>query len=55
MIEELSFIEMSEIMGGISKEEYCSIVNDLIEGSWKKWSRREKDAAMNAWRAHCMS
>lgn len=55
MIEELSFIEMSEIMGGISNDEYCRIVNKLIGSNWERWSSRERKAAMKAYSTHCMS
>lgn len=39
MIEELNFIEMSEVMGGVSAKKYCKLLlriiinNDLDDGA----------------------
>lgn len=44
---------MSEIKGGISTEEYCAIVNQLIHDNWQEWDNHQKEAAFNAWNEHC--
>ncbi|WP_185711568.1 hypothetical protein [Tannerella forsythia] len=53
MLEELNLQEMSEIKGGVSVEEYCGTLNMLIDSNWSTWNNHQREAATNAWAAHC--
>ena len=33
MLEELNYQEMSEVKGGISAEEYCAMLHDIIQNN----------------------
>lgn len=33
MIEELNFIEMSEVMGGVSAKKYCQLLHSVIKNN----------------------
>ncbi|WP_418893689.1 hypothetical protein [Limibacterium fermenti] len=53
MLEQLDYQEMSEIKGGISAEEYCAILDQLMEDNWGGWSDGKKHSASSAYAKHC--
>lgn len=56
MLEELNYQEMSEIKGGVTREEYCSTLMELILSDYadQNWTREEWISAGNALRTHCV-
>ncbi|MFW6369971.1 MAG: hypothetical protein ACOC10_02060 [Bacteroidota bacterium] len=55
MLKELNTLEMNEIKGGdvVTQEQYCGILDDLMENNWLSWSQEERDNAMAAYFTHC--
>ena len=53
MLQELNLQEMNEVKGGITVEEYCGILDDLMADNWLLWSQQERDSAQNAYFTHC--
>lgn len=47
---------MSEIKGGVTREEYCSTLMELILSDYadQNWTREEWISAGNALRTHCV-
>ncbi|MDY3120800.1 hypothetical protein [Porphyromonas somerae] len=43
--EKLSLTEMSNLFGGISVEEYCDQVSELIDANWGRWTEEERKSA----------
>lgn len=52
-MKQLSFNEMLNIKGGISQEEYCEIVDQLIMNNWDSWTNDQKEAASAAYAKNC--
>ena len=36
-MEKLTFKELHDIMGGISQEEYCAQLTQIISDNWDNW------------------
>lgn len=53
MLEVLNLQEMNEIKGGVSREEYCDTVSNLIRDNWDNWSDSERHSASSAYSKHC--
>ena len=55
MLEELNYQEMSEIKGGITREEYCATLQTIARDRYaiEEWSSEQWDAWDNAWSTHC--
>ena len=43
MLEELNYQEMSEFKGGISAEEYCANLIQIIGDNWDEMSSGERE------------
>ena len=52
-MKQLSLNEMLDLKGGISREEYCELVDQLIDDNWDSWSPEQKKAATVAYSKHC--
>ncbi|MGQ1948825.1 hypothetical protein ACT3CD_17165 [Geofilum sp. OHC36d9] len=53
MSDLLSNEELEQVNGGVSKEDYCATLNDLIENNWGEWSDGERLSAANAYSDNC--
>lgn len=51
--EKISLTEMSNLFGGISVEEYCDQVSELIDANWGRWTEEERKSAASAYAKHC--
>jgi hypothetical protein len=52
-MKELSNLDLQDLLGGVSIEEYCATLDMLIENNWDKWNNSEKDGAMYGWNKYC--
>lgn len=52
---KLSKKQMSEVSGGISRREYCKLLNEMFEYqmSNQTWDDNQWIAATDAWNKHC--
>lgn len=53
MLEELNLQEMSEILGGVSKAEYCATMEMLWEHNADSWSVDTIEGWWHGWNTHC--
>lgn len=44
-MEKIAFSEMERIFGGISQEEYCDILSQLIDANWGTWDEHQRKSA----------
>ena len=44
---------MLDLKGGISREEDCELVDQLIDDNWDSLSSEQKKAATDAYSKHC--
>ncbi len=52
-MEKMNLFEMQTIAGGISREEYCADLSDIIADNWKKFTESEKKAAAKSFTENC--
>ena len=55
MLEELNYQELSEIKGGITPEQYCAILNEIIENNWGEMSPGAREGAIIGYQTHCVN
>jgi bacteriocin-like protein len=55
MLEELNYKEMNQITGGVSVEEYCATLTNMMDGEYAKteWTAEQWTNAWNAYSKHC--
>lgn len=55
MLEELNYKEMNRITGGVSVEEYCATLTNMMDGEYAKteWTAEQWTNAWNAYSKHC--
>ena len=46
---------MSEIKGGITPEQYCAILNEIIENNWGEMSPGAREGAIIGYQTHCVN
>lgn len=54
MFTNLSSNELSKIIGGSTREEYCATLSTLIQYNWGTWSEEERASAVNAYQKFCI-
>ena len=52
-MEKMNLFEMQAIAGGISREEYCSELSEIITNYWKDFTDSEKKAAAKSFVQNC--
>lgn len=53
-MEKLSINEVLNLKGGQNVQQYCVSVSALILDNWEKWSHDQREAAVDAYKKHCM-
>lgn len=53
MLDLLSNEELEQVKGGVTQEEYCDGLDQLIEDNWDDWSDGEKKSAADAYSDNC--
>ena len=49
----MNLFEMQAIVGGISREEYCAELDEIITGNWADFTESEKKAAAQSYAKNC--
>lgn len=44
---------MAQVHGGVSRKEYCEIVDDMIIENWDRWNDQERDNAIRTYQINC--
>ncbi len=52
-MKKLTNLDLQDLLGGVSREEYCETLDMLIENNWDKWDQGAKDGAMYGWNKYC--
>lgn len=52
-MEKLTFKELHDIMGGISQEEYCAQLTQIISDNWDNWDDHTRHSAAYAYEKYC--
>lgn len=52
-MKKLSNIDLLNLLGGVSRDEYCATLDMLIKENWGKWDEGAKDSAAKSWSEHC--
>ncbi len=52
-MKKLANIDLLNLLGGVSREEYCATLDMLIRENWGKWDEGTKNSASLSWNTHC--
>ncbi|WP_289225488.1 hypothetical protein [Bacteroides acidifaciens] len=52
-MKKLTTTDLLGLKGGVSVEEYCATLDQMINDNWDNWNRDQKKAATDAFSAHC--
>lgn len=52
-MKKLTTTDLQDLKGGVSVEEYCATLDQMIQDNWDNWNRDQKKAATDAFSAHC--
>lgn len=52
-MKKLSNTDLLNLLGGVSREEYCETLDVLIENNWGDWNKSTKDSATASWNKYC--
>ncbi len=52
-MKKLSNIDLLNLLGGVSREEYCATLSTLIANNWGDWDKSTQDSAAQSWSKHC--
>lgn len=50
---KLTLEEQEKVLGGISREKYCALLEQIISDNWDSWDNENKSAAANAYAKNC--
>ena len=52
-VKELALQEMNEVKGGVTQEEYCNTIGNLMYHNWDDWNETEQNSWVTAYFTHC--